>query len=129
GGVLIVPFLYFFYDRPDLFGVVVSPEARVVLSHGTSLFVILPTSVRGAITYHKAHLVEWRAVWAVGLGSVVAALLGARLAAVRPPEVLKTGFGFLLAFSGARLVYPRSILPTTPAASGPRLDLRLTIPT
>jgi len=120
GGVLIVPFLYFFYDRPDLFGVVVSPEARVVLSHGTSLFVIVPTSVRGALAYHRSGLVEWRAVWPIGAASVVSALVGARLAVVLPPEALKTGLGALLIFSGSRLAYRRKVtLPEGPVAEPP----------
>lgn len=106
GGVLMVPFLYFFYDRPDLFGVVVSEEARVVLAHGTSLLVIVPTSVRGVLAFHKARLVEWSAVWPVGIAAIVAALVGARLAAALPPEALRTGFGVLLIVSGARMLLP-----------------------
>lgn len=124
GGVLIVPFLYFFYDRPELFGVVVSPEARVVLAHGTSLFVILPTSVRGALAYNRSNLVEWRAVWPIGAASIVAALGGAHLASALPPEALKTGFGTLLIFSGLRLVYRRG----KAVDSGPPAEPRLTLP-
>ncbi|MEX0912122.1 MAG: sulfite exporter TauE/SafE family protein [Gemmatimonadota bacterium] len=107
GGVLMVPFLYFFYDRPDLFGVVVSPESRVALAHGTSLMVIVPTSIRGTLAFQRAKLVEWRAVWPIGAASVLAAFAGARLAVVLPPEALKTAFGVLLIFSGARLMTPR----------------------
>lgn len=103
GGVLIVPFLYFFYDHPDLFGTLVAPEARVALAHGTSLFVIVPTSLRGAFTYHRSELVEWRAAWPIGISSVLAAFAGAHLAAVLPPEALKFGFGLLLIFSGTRI--------------------------
>jgi uncharacterized protein len=54
--------------------------------------------------YHRAGLVEWRAVWPIGAASVVAALIGARLAILLPPEALKTGFGALLIFSGVRLL-------------------------
>jgi uncharacterized protein len=121
GGVLIVPFLYFFYDRPDLFGVLVTPEARVVLAHGTSLFMIVPLSVRGALAYHRSKLVEWRAVWPIGAAAMVAAFAGAKLAVVLPPEALKTGFGVLLMFSAGRLVYRRAGLPE-PAPAEPRLS-------
>jgi uncharacterized protein len=123
GGVLMVPFLYFFYDRPDLFGVVVSPESRVVLAHGTSLFVMMPTALRGAFVYHRAKLVEWRLVWPIGAASIFAALLGARLAVLLPPEVLKTGFGALLIFSGIRLLYRRKAAP----AAG-ESQIRLSLP-
>jgi uncharacterized membrane protein YfcA len=128
GGVLIVPFLYFFYDRPDLFGVVVSPEARAVLAHGTSLFVILPTSLRGAMAYHRARLVEWRAVWPIGASAVVAAFVGAHLAVRLPPEALKTGFGVLLIFSGVRLAYRRGEIPASEGHADPKVNLSLTLP-
>ncbi|MEX2583592.1 MAG: sulfite exporter TauE/SafE family protein [Gemmatimonadota bacterium] len=129
GGVLIVPFLYFFYGRPDLFGVVVSPEARVVLAHGTSLLVIVPTSIRGAWTYHRASLVEWRAVWPIGAASMVAAFLAARLAVVLPPEALQTGFGLLLIFSGSRLLYPKRKLPDSLPKVEPKLSAGRTLST
>jgi uncharacterized protein len=129
GGVLIVPFLYFFYDRPDLFGVVVSPEARVVLAHGTSLFVIVPTSVRGAIAFHRAKLIEWRAVWPIGAASIVAALVGARLAVALPPGLLQAGFGLLLIGSGIRMLQ-RVRSQTAQAPRGPpRLGLGVTLVT
>jgi uncharacterized membrane protein YfcA len=120
GGVLIVPFLYFFYDHPDLFGVLVQPESRTVLAHGTSLFAIMPTSVRGALAYHRVGLVEWRAVWPIGAASVAAAVLGARLATALPPELLKMLFGVLLVFSGARGT--ASTAGAAPFASGDRGD-------
>jgi uncharacterized protein len=126
GGVLIVPFLYFFYDRPDLFGVIVSPEARVVLAHGTSLFVIMPTAVRGALAFHRSGLVAWSAVWPIGAGSVVAALGGARLAAVLPPELLKSLFGTLLILSGVQLLFRKSAPPTDVVPEAPRLSLWVT---
>lgn len=119
----MVPFLYFFYDRPDLFGVVVAPEARVLLSHGTSLFVVLPTAIRGALTYNRSNLVEWRVVWPIGLASIVSAFAGARLAVLLPPEVLKTAFGSFLVFSGMRLVYRPKQKGDLPTADDPNLSL------
>lgn len=131
GGVLIVPFLYFFYDHPDLFQVVVAPEARAVLAHGTSLLVIVPTSIRGALAYHRVWLVEWRAVWPIGAASVFAALAGTRLAVILPPEVLRTGFGMLLVASGARMLINRKESVETESAppAAPNLSLSRTIPT
>jgi uncharacterized protein len=129
GGVLMVPFLYFFYDRPDWFGFAVAPELRVVVAHATSLFIIVPTSIRGAFAYHRAQLVEWRAVWPIGVSSVLAAAGAAWLAPSVPPQLLKIGFGIFLLLSGIRLVLPRK----RPAAGTPprplRLSWRVTIPT
>jgi uncharacterized protein len=127
GGVLIVPFLYFFYDRPDLFGVVVAPESRVVLAHGTSLFVIMPTAVRGALAFHRSGLVRWPAVWPIGAGSVVAALSGATMAAMLPPELLKTLFGTLLIASGVQLLFRKDLTRSGVAPPAPRLGLAVTV--
>ncbi len=126
GGVLMVPFLYFFYDRPDLFGIVVAADARVVLAHGTSLLVIMPTSLRGALAYHRARLVEWRAVWPIGIAAAIAALVGSRLAVILPPEFLKTGFGTLLIASGVRMLFPDRKAGTGEPGE-PRLGLPSTI--
>jgi uncharacterized protein len=127
GGVLMVPFLYFFYDRPDWFGFTTAPDIRVVVAHATSLFVIVPTSIRGVIAYHRAGLVEWRAVWPIGFSSVLAAAGAAWLAPSVPPELLKVGFGLFLLVSGLRLMRRP---PPPPEVRPPlRLSLPVTVPT
>jgi len=129
GGVLMVPFLYFFYARPDWFGFHVAPDLHVVVAHATSLFVIVPTSIRGAVAYHRAGLVEWRAVWPIGVSSVLAAVGAAWIAPSVPPEMLKVAFGGFLIVSGARLAKRR---PAAVPGSEPRplrLGLAVTVPT
>lgn len=127
GGVLMVPFLYFFYDRPEWFGFATAPDLRVVVAHATSLFVIVPTSIRGAYAYHRAGLVEWRAVWPIGISSVLAAAGAAWVAPSIPPELLKVGFGVFLLASGVRLVRR----PPAPSDDRPslRLSWTVTVPT
>jgi uncharacterized protein len=127
GGVLIVPFLYFFYDNPAIFGVHAASETRIILAHGTSLFVIVPTAIRGAFAFHRRGLVEWRAVWPIGIGSVFAAAAGARVALVLPPEMLRIAFGVFLVFSGVQLVLRRGVPARVEDASGPRLSPLLMI--
>lgn len=128
GGVLMVPFLYFFYDRPDWFGFVVAPEVRVVVAHATSLFVIVPTSVRGALAYHRARLVEWRAVWPIGVSSIIAAAAAARLAPAVPPALLKVLFGAFLVYSGVRLMVRRAPAIAEGAQPPLRLAWSVTVP-
>lgn len=123
GGVLIVPFLYFYYATPAFSGVFVRPEVATVVAHATSLFVIVPTSLRGAFAFHRARLVEWRVVWPIGAASVVAAALGAYLATHLPSPVLKISFGALLLVSGYRLAFGRL---SEPGES--RRELRLGLP-
>jgi uncharacterized protein len=128
GGVLIVPFLYFFYGHPAIFGVDVLSDAQIVLAHGTSLFIIVPTSLRGALAFHRRGLVEWNAVWPIGLVSILAAMAGARLALELPPDLLRMTFGIFLLASGAQLVLRRNAGDRGAAAGeAPRLALPITI--
>lgn len=126
GGVLIVPFLYFFYGHPAWSGHPVDPSVATVVAHATSLFAIVPTSLLGALTFHRSGLVVWRAVWPIGLASTVAAVAAARVATLLPPQALRVGFGVLLLFAGVRLFRRRS------AAAGPPQQgdghLRLSLP-
>lgn len=129
GGVLIVPFLYFFYGHPEWFGVQVPPDLRTVVAHATSLLVIVPTSVRGALAFHRAGLVAWRAVWSIGIASVVGAVVGARLAPLLPSDLLKTAFGALLVVSAVRLLRPPARPAERAEAPEPRLGPLVTFPT
>ncbi|KPK76323.1 MAG: hypothetical protein AMS25_17680 [Gemmatimonas sp. SM23_52] len=104
GGAIMVPFLYFFLAHPELSGAQLSPADQAVVAHATSLLVIVPISLRGAWLYNRARLVEWPAVWRMGLASVITAVLGARVAVVVPGELLKVVFGIFLLVVSARLL-------------------------
>ncbi len=104
GGALIVPFLYFYYAHPRWSGVQVAPGLEAAVAHATSLFVIVPTAIRGTLSYRRAGLVAWRAALPVAAASVVSAVVGARLALVLPEQALKLGFGVLLTLSAVQLL-------------------------
>jgi uncharacterized protein len=119
GGVLIVPFLYFFYGHAGWSGVDLHVSLHATVAHATSLFIIVPTAVVGTLTYAKAGLVAWRAAGPIAAFSMLAAATGALLAARVPQEVLRVGFGVFLLFTAVQLVTRRSS-----AANGPvRLQL------
>jgi hypothetical protein len=123
GGVLIVPFLYFFYaagwNGPEL-----APAAQTTVAHATSLFIILPTALVGVRSFHRAGYVEWRAALPVGGFAVAGALLGARLAILLPSGVLRLGFGLFLLYSGSQL-----LRRPVPHDHGPlRVELARTVP-
>jgi uncharacterized membrane protein YfcA len=117
GGVLIVPFLYFFYQHAELVGFALPDTLQVAVAHATSLFVILPTAARGSWSYSKAGLVEWRVALTVALAAIIGGVAGARLAILLPGEVLKLVFGVLLVASGAQLVSRRGTAGERPVST------------
>lgn len=100
GGVLIVPFLYLFYASPGWSGVQVSPVLATTVAHATSLFIIVPTALRGTWAYHRAGLVSWRAALPIAAGAMASAVVGALLAPVVPQHALRIAFGGLLTYTG-----------------------------
>jgi uncharacterized membrane protein YfcA len=119
GGVLIVPFLYFFYAHPGWSGTAVPGGLEAAIAHATSLFIIVPTAIRGTIAYHRSKVVAWRVALPVAVASAVAAVAGARTALALPEAVLKLLFGLLLITSGVQLIRK----PET----GVRRDRRVTV--
>ena len=99
GGVITVPFLYFFYSHAAFSGTTVTPALQPAMAHATSLFVIIPTAVMGTYTYHRLGAVVWRAAVPVALFSTVAAVAGSRIAPLLQPALLKVGFGMFLLFT------------------------------
>jgi uncharacterized protein len=120
GGVLIVPFLYFFYADAAWSGVAFDASLHATVAHATSLFIIVPTAIVGTLTYARAGLVAWRAVGPIAAFSVLSAAAGALLAARVPQELLKVGFGVFLVFTAVQLVRRRGL--------GERGAMRMSIP-
>lgn len=118
-----MPLLYFFYDLPEWTGVIVAPGLETAVAHATSLFVIVPTALRGAITYHRSGRVVWSAAVPIGAAAVVGAVVGARLAVALPGAALRLGFGLVLVASAVQLVRGRTVA----GRRGPRLSPPVTI--
>jgi uncharacterized protein len=121
GGVLIVPFLYFFYSHPAWSGITLAPELHATVAHATSLFIIVPTAIVGTLTYHRNRVVAWRAAIPIALFSVLSAAGGALIAARVPAEWLKLGFGFFLLFTASQMVRKRKV-------ADPDAPLRINFP-
>ncbi len=103
GGVLIVPFLYFFYAHPDWSGTNLPPGLMVAVAHATSLFIIVPTAIRGVVAYQRVGVVVWEAVLPIALAAILAAIAGARLALYLPGAWLQVAFGMLLIASAVQM--------------------------
>ena len=115
GGVLIVPFLYFFYAHAGWSGVELPQPLHATVAHATSLFIIVPTALAGTMTYARNRLVSWSTVLPIAVFSMIAASAGALIASRLPPDLLKIGFGTFLIFTAIQLVRGRSA-----SAAGPQ---------
>jgi uncharacterized membrane protein YfcA len=104
GGVLIVPFLYFFYGHPTWSGTGLGTDLLVTVAHATSLFIIVPTALRGVLRFQQAHLVVWRVALPVAVASIVAAIVGASLAPYIPGAILELAFAVLLVVAAIQMV-------------------------
>ena len=101
GGVIVVPFLYFFLSQPELSGAQ-PPNETAVVAHATSLLVMVPISTRGAWLCRRAGLIDWRsASW---VGALLAVPLGTRFQQKLPAQALHWLFAGLFVSLGARII-------------------------
>ena len=100
GGGIIVPVLY------EVFGVLhVSDDVRMQLCIGTSLAVIVPTTLRAYIAHKQrgAALPGVIRIWIVP--AVAGVLLGAAIASFAPGAVFKIAFVGFTAFISAKMLF------------------------
>jgi uncharacterized membrane protein YfcA len=91
GGSVIVPFM------------VLALGSGQHLAEGTSLLVVVPTSIAGVIAHRKHKYVSMRNFLGLGLAGVVGAVLGARLALLLDGDQLRRFFAVFLAAVGVNL--------------------------
>jgi uncharacterized protein len=99
GGLLIVPFLVFSYSYSGI-----PPSVQTHLAIGTSLFIVIFTSLMSAFQHHKQHNVYWPAVFAIGLSSALTAFGTARLAAGLSGRHLRVVFALVVITAGIRML-------------------------
>jgi uncharacterized protein len=71
----------------------VDPTIAVRVSFGTSLLVVLPTTISSAITHHRNGAVRWKAGAVLGITGASTAFFGAYVASQLSDRVLTTIFG------------------------------------
>jgi uncharacterized protein len=100
GGAVIVPVLY------EVFRVLDVPEAvRMQLCVGTSIAIILPTTVRSYITHREKGLVIPRVIRLWALPAVIGVTCGAVIAAFAPPAVFKIAFVLIAGFIATKFLF------------------------
>lgn len=100
GGAVIVPILY------EVFRVIGVPEdVRMPLCVGTSLAIIIPTSVRSFNAHRAKGMVDMSIlkVWAVPV--VLGVLVGSFVARFAPPDLFKIVFVLVAVASALRLLF------------------------
>jgi len=100
GGAVIVPILY------EVFRVIgVAEEVRMPLAVGTSLAVIIPTSIRSFNAHRAKGMVDISIlkVWAVPV--VLGVMLGSYIARFAPADLFKIVFVIVAVISAIRLLF------------------------
>ncbi len=92
GGTLIVPLLVFGFDQGQH------------LAEGTSLLVIVPTAVVGAVAHARNDYVRARIAVLMAIGGSAGAAVGASLALELSSEMLQNLFGAFVIVSGIRVI-------------------------
>jgi uncharacterized membrane protein YfcA len=99
GGIVLVPILLAYFQAAG-----VSSLVATHLTFGTSLLVIIFTSLSSAYEYTKNKHVIWRAVLLIGLASVCGAWLGASIAAGLEGKSLQRIFAVVVVMAAVRLL-------------------------
>lgn len=73
-------------------------------AQGTSLAVIIPTTLVGAWVHSRAGRVDWRTAVLLGTGGIVGGVLGARTALELEAPVLKRMFALFLVLAALRML-------------------------
>ena len=99
GGFIMVPILIFSYEHSG-----VPPSVLTHIAIGTSLFVVLFTSLSSSYQQSKQKNIEWRAVFVIGFSSVLTAFATARLAAALSGRHLRIAFAAIVIAAAIRML-------------------------
>ena len=100
GGAIIVPVLYEVFR---LLGV--SDEVRMQLCIGTSIAIIVPTTIRSYLTHREKGLVVPGVIQVWVVPAVLGVVCGAIIAALAPAEVFKIAFVVIATFIASKFLF------------------------
>jgi len=99
GGIVLIPFLLYYFQSTGVTSLVATH-----MTFGTSLLVILFSSLAASYQYHRNGQIVWRALVIIGLASVVGAFGGSMLAGALQGKTLQRIFAALVGFAAFRLL-------------------------
>jgi len=109
GGIIMIPLLtYWAFPTMN-----VSPEVIVHLAFGTSLAIIIPTSLAGSLAHIKNDNVLWRIVILLAIPGIIGSFLGSTLAAYLKGPLLQALFGVVLVITSLQMFLEQKISAET----------------
>lgn len=102
GGIVIVPVLYELFRALD-----VAEDVRMPLAVGSSLAIIVPTSIRSFRAHLEKGAVDRDLLKAWAIPVVLGVVAGSLIARIAPPAVFKTLFAGIAAFTSVRLLFAK----------------------
>ncbi len=102
GGFIMVPIQFFL-----LTSIGVDPTTSIRVAFGTSLAVILPTAISGALGHKRRGAVVTKPMILMGISGLLGAILGGTIASNTPGVYLRVIFGFLVLIAGIWMLIAR----------------------
>lgn len=102
GGILLVPVLVFSYEYSGI-----SSSVLTHIAFGTSLFVVIFSSLMSAYQHNKQGNIDWHLVSVIGFSSALTAFATTRLAAELSGGLLRVVFALVVIVAGIRMLTER----------------------
>lgn len=99
GGIILIPILVAVFGYPQQ------------LAAGTSLAVMGPIALVGALRQSRSGLTDWRSGARFGIGAIPGGILGAAIALWLDGSVLRAAFAVVLVVVGGRMLWQASRAP------------------
>lgn len=100
GGSLMTPVQFWLYTLGGI-----DSTLAIRIAFGTSLAVILPTMISGALAHHKRGAVEWHAALPMGVAAIFGGLAGGFAASFVPGHLLRIFFAIFILIMAVRMVW------------------------
>lgn len=100
GGSLMTPVQFWLYTAGGM-----ESTLATRLAFGTSLAVIIPTMVSGALAHHRHGVVDWKAAVPMGCAAVFGGIIGGTFATHVPGIVLRIFFAIFILIMAVRMIW------------------------
>jgi uncharacterized membrane protein YfcA len=100
GGSLMTPVQFWLYISGGM-----DSTLATRLAFGTSLAVIIPTMISGALGHHRHGAVDWKAALPLGLAAILGGLAGGMIASHIPGSALRLFFAVFILIMAVRMVW------------------------